>query len=129
MKIKRFNELEKSEEISENIDADILGITTNTGRRTGTRNPNRRNQYFYDYYTGKKISGKSKYELNSKVFDLAKRDDDLGLLAQFCLQVERDSMTTDYSITGQMDKGGLSDEFIKKIKDINTDNNVDRSEE
>jgi hypothetical protein len=128
MRIKRFNEINKTEEVSENIDADILGITTNTGRRTGTRNPNRRTQYFYDYYTGKKITGKSKYELNSKVFDLAKRDDELGLLAQFCLQVERDSMTTDYSITGQMDKGGLSDEFIKKIKDV-SGGNVDRSEE
>ena len=61
MRIKRFNEIEKSGEISEGIDADILGITTNTGRRTGTRSPNRRTQYFYDYYTGKKISGKSKW--------------------------------------------------------------------
>ena len=37
-------------------------------------------------------------------------------------------MTTDYSITGQMDKGGLSDEFIKKIQDVSSENN-DRSEE
>ena len=66
MRIKRFNEMTTNDKlVSENIDADLLGITTNTGRRTGTRNPNRRTQYFYDYYTGKKISGKSKYELNS----------------------------------------------------------------
>ena len=96
MKIKRFNE------ISENIDTDILGITTVSGRRIPTH-PNRRTQYFFDYYTGKRITGKSKYELNSKVFEMAKRDDDIGILAQFCLQIERDSMSTDYSITGQMD--------------------------
>ena len=64
MKIKRFNEIEDNN-LNENIDPDLLGITTKSGRRTGTRNPNRRRQYFYDYYTGKKISGKSKYELNS----------------------------------------------------------------
>lgn len=120
MKIKRFNEIE---DINENIDADLLGITTKSGRRTGTKNPNRRTQYFYDYYTGKKITGKSKYELNSRVFDLAKRDDEIGILAQFCLQVERDSMTTDYSITGQMDRSDLSPEFVQKLKslDLNKD--------
>lgn len=101
MKIKRFNEIDNK--VNENIDPDILGLTTTQGRRVGTRNPNRRSQYFYDYYTGKKITGKSKYELNSKVFDLAKRDDEIGILAQFCLQIERDSMVTDYSITGQID--------------------------
>jgi hypothetical protein len=126
MRIKRFNEIDKKENISENIDADILGITTTDGRRTGTRNPNRRTQYFYDYYTGKKITGKSKYELNSKVFDLARRDDELGLLAQFCLQVERDSMTTDYSITGQMDDNELSDTFVQKVKDIYKDIDKDK---
>lgn len=109
MKIKRFNE---------NIDADLLGITTKSGRRVGTRNPNRRTQYFYDYYTGKKITGKSKYELSKKVFDLAQRDDEIGILAQFCLQIERDSITTDYSITGQMDRSDLSPEFVQKLKSI-----------
>ena len=104
MRIKRFNEMTTNDKlVSENIDADLLGITTNTGRRTGTRNPNRGTQYFYDYYTGRKIKGKSKYELNSLVFDLAQRNDDIGILAQFCLQIERDSMTTDYTITGEMD--------------------------
>lgn len=115
MKIKRFNEIE---DINENIDADLLGITTKSGRRTGTKNPNRRTQYFYDYYTGKKITGKSKYELNSRVFNLAQRDDEIGILAQFCLQIERDSITTDYSITGQMDRSDLSPEFVQKLKSI-----------
>ena len=41
--------------------------------------------------------------LNKKVFDLAQRDDDIGILAQFCLQIERDSMFNDYTITGQID--------------------------
>ncbi len=102
MKIKRFNEISEEVKISENIDTDIMGITTVSGRRIPT-NPNRRTQYFYDYYTGKRITGKSKYELNSKIFDLAKRDDEIGLIAQFCLQVERDSMSIDYSMSGQMD--------------------------
>jgi hypothetical protein len=101
MKIKRFNEIDTK--VSENIDPDILGLTTTQGRRVGTKNPNRRSQYFYDYYTGKKITGRSKYELNKKVFDLAQRDDDIGILAQFCLQIERDSMFNDYTITGQID--------------------------
>lgn len=48
MKIKRFDEM------NENIDPTILGITSTSGRRVGTKNPNRRTQYFYDYYTGKK---------------------------------------------------------------------------
>lgn len=102
MKIKRFDEM------NENIDPTILGITSTSGRRVGTKNPNRRTQYFYDYYTGKKITGKSKYELSSKVFDLAQRDDEIGILAQFCLQIERDSITADYSITGQIDSSDTS---------------------
>lgn len=102
MKIKRFNEISEEVKVSENIDTDIMGITTVSGRRIPT-NPNRRTQYFYDYYTGKRITGKSKYELNSKIFDLAKRDDEIGLIAQFCLQIERDSMSIDYSMSGQMD--------------------------
>lgn len=128
MKIKRFNEIEDNN-LNENIDPDLLGITTKSGRRTGTRNPNRRRQYFYDYYTGKKISGKSKYELNSKVFDLAQRDDEIGILAQFCLQIERDSITTDYSITGQMDRSDLSPEFVQKLKslDLSKDDDTNQS--
>lgn len=102
MKIKRFNEIDNTE-LNEEIDTQILGITTDKGRRVGTRNPNRRMQYFYDYYTGKKITGKSKYELNTRVFDLAQRDDEIGILAQFALQIERDSISTDYSIVGRMD--------------------------
>ena len=102
MNIKRFNDF-SDDSVSENIDTDIMGITTVSGRRIPT-NPNRRTQYFYDYYTGKRITGKSKYELNSKMFDMAKRDDEIGIIAQFCLQVERDSMSIDYSMSGQMDK-------------------------
>ena len=101
MKIKRFNEISEKE-VNENIDSDILGITTPTGRRVGTKNPNRRSQYFFDYATVKRITGKSKYELNKKIFDLAQRDDEIGTIAQFCLQIERDSITNDYSIRGQI---------------------------
>ena len=83
---------------NENVnDADIVGITTDKGRKLHV-NPNRRNQYFYDYYTGSRIAGKSKYELSKQVFDMAQRNDEIGILAQFCLQIERDSMAHDYDI-------------------------------
>ena len=91
MKIKRFSEL------NEGVDDDLMGLTYGGQRKMHT-NSNRRDQYFYDYYTSKKISGRSKYELNKKVFEMAQRDDDIGILAQFCLQIERESMSYDYDL-------------------------------
>jgi hypothetical protein len=100
MKVLKFSEL------NENFDsADIIGIRDEGGNRKLHSNTNRRNQYFYDYYTGKKISGKSKYELSQKVFELAQKDDDIGMLAQFCLQIERDSMAFDYDIKRDIEQG------------------------
>lgn len=91
MKIKRFSEL------NEKMDDDLMGLTYGGERKMHT-NTNRRDQYFYDYYTGKKISGQSKYDLNKKVFELAQREDEIGILAQFCLQLERESMSYDYGL-------------------------------
>lgn len=103
-KIKKFDEMSDDENITEKADSDILGIISKKDGRKMHTNPNRRTQYFYDYYTGKKITGKSKYELNKQVFDLARSDDEIGILAQFCLQIERDSMTGDYTITDKRDE-------------------------
>ena len=42
---------------------------------------------------------------NSKVFDLAQRTDEIGTLAQFCLQIERESIAGDDYIAREIDKG------------------------
>jgi hypothetical protein len=55
----------------------------------------RRDQEFYDRYTRRKLFGKSKYELSTEVFKLASSEGDLGLLAQFALQLERESIMSD----------------------------------
>lgn len=100
MKIKRFKEIFEEDEYG---DSGIVGLsnTEGTGRRLHTE-PNRRLQFFYDYYTGKRITGKSKYELNTAIFELAKRDDEIGQLAQFCLQVERESISNDIDIESRL---------------------------
>ena len=86
-KIKKFNEVHG--------DTGLLGLSHGGNRRIPART-NRRTQYFYDYYTGQRMRGKSKYELNNKAFELAAKSDDLGMLSQFCLQIERESMAYDY---------------------------------
>jgi hypothetical protein len=55
----------------------------------------RQEQDFYDYYTRGKFRGMSKYDLNNEVFKMAQRKDDIGILAQFCLQIERESISFD----------------------------------
>lgn len=62
----------------------------------------RRGQEFYDRYTKVKIMGKSKYDLSSETFKLASRTDELGLLAQFCLQLERESIMSDVRLKQEM---------------------------
>lgn len=97
MKIKKFNEL------NENIDdSDIVGLRTGSSKKTHT-NPNRRQQYFFNYYTGERKQGKSKYELTREVFKLADRNDEIGALAQMILQVERESMSHDIQIKKDME--------------------------
>lgn len=100
MKVKRFNEFNNINEDKDN--SDILGVTTPDGNRRIPKTNNRRNQYFYDYYTGSRIAGKSKYELNKEVFNLAQRKDDIGTLAQFMLQIEREGIVHDYAIKSEL---------------------------
>lgn len=98
--IKKFNEFNKTNENTS--DADIVGITTPEGKRRLPQTQNRRNQFFYDYYTGARISGKSKYELSKEIFKLAQRNDELGILAQFMLQIEREGIVHDYKIKSEL---------------------------
>jgi hypothetical protein len=97
MSIKRFSDIHKVEKVNEEVSGDtgLLGLSTGGHRRIPAMT-NRRTQYFYDYYTGQRIRGKSKYELNSEIFKMAQNDDEMGILAQFILQVERESMAYDY---------------------------------
>lgn len=83
-------------------DSDIVGITTPEGKRRIPQSHNKRKQFFYDYYTGSRISGKSKYELNKEVFKMAQRDDEIGILAQFMLQIEREGIVHDYAIKSEL---------------------------
>jgi hypothetical protein len=46
----------------------------------------------------------SKYELNSEIFKLAQKRDDVGILAQFCLQIERESIAADGHIVKALDE-------------------------
>lgn len=94
MRIKRFNE------ISENIDADIFGI-----QRTPSFAGSKRNQVFKDYYTKQRFTGRSKYELSREIWRLAQREDEIGLIAQYLLQIERESIEGD-------------DQIISNISDI-----------
>jgi len=97
MSIKRFSDIHKVKKVNEEVSGDtgLLGLSTGGHRRIPAMT-NRRTQYFYDYYTGQRIRGKSKYELNSEIFKMAQNDDEMGILAQFILQVERESMAYDY---------------------------------
>lgn len=89
----------------------------------------RQDQDFYDYYTQRKFRGMSKYELNSEVFKLAQRKDDIGVLAQFCLQIERESISADDKIlkmfddmTKQLD---IEIETISNIRDTHNDQGIE----
>lgn len=97
MKIKRFSE------INENVDADIFGI-----QRTPSYRGSRRGQMFKDYHTKQRFSGKSKYELSREIWKLAQRNDEIGILAQYLLQLERESIETD-------------DQIISNLSDIERD--------
>jgi hypothetical protein len=97
MRVKRFNE------INENIDADIFGI-----QRTPSFVGSRRNQTFKDYHTKQRFTGKSKYELSREVWRLAQREDEIGILAQYLLQLERESIESD-------------DQIISNLSDVERD--------
>jgi hypothetical protein len=104
--IKRF------EEFNENTrNREVLGID-----RMPSNVRSRQDQEFYDYYTRQKFTGKSKYELNREVWKLAQREDEIGTLAQFILQIERESIASDDSILGTLDdKRKTLEDLIEKV--------------
>lgn len=95
MKIKRLNEFS----INENRRTELFGVD-----RKPSNVLSRQDQDFYDYYTRGKFRGLSKYELNSEIFKLAQRKDDIGVLAQFCLQIERESIAADDYIVKKLEQ-------------------------
>lgn len=96
MKIERFEEFGN---LNEKKRAEIFGVD-----RRPSNKLSRQDQDFYDYYTRSKFKGMSKYELNSEVYKLAQRKDDIGVLAQFCLQIERESIASDENIVDITDR-------------------------
>ena len=90
MKIKKFNDFES---LDEKRSTELFGT-----KRMPSNIISRQEQDFYDYYTRQKFRGMSKYELNREVWKLAQREDEIGILAQFCLQIERESMASDDDI-------------------------------
>jgi len=90
MKIKKFNEFES---VDEKRNTELFGV-----KRMPSNIISRQEQDFYDYYTRQKFRGMSKYELNKEVYKLAQRQDEIGILAQFMLQIERESMSSDDDI-------------------------------
>ena len=98
----------------------------------------RQSQNFYDYHTRQRVTGKSKYELSSDMFDLSQRNDEIGTIAQYCLQITRESFISDRKINERLDEiekiltnlgsttSDLSadqDEIEDKLKDIDSDIN------
>jgi hypothetical protein len=91
------------QKLNERRDIEILGVKRNPSNVLA-----RQDQLFYDYYTRSKFRGLSKYELNREVYKLAQRKDDIGIIAQFCLQLERESIASD-------------DDIVNNIEDISRD--------
>jgi hypothetical protein len=100
-----------SEKIEERRNIEILGV-----KRLPSNVSARQDQLFYDYYTRQKFRGASKYELNKEVYKLAQRKDEIGILAQFCLQLERESIASDDDIVNNLDN----------IKRSNIDNDIEK---
>lgn len=106
--IKKFNEFNK---VNESRNRETLGIN-----RMPSHIRSRQDQEFYDYYTRKKFTGKSKYQLNSEVWKLAQREDEIGILAQFMLQIERESIASDDTIMGTLDTERQTiEDLIEKV--------------
>lgn len=131
MNIKRFNQFEESDSINERGRTELFGVD-----RKPSNVISRQNQDFYDFYTRRKFRGLSKYELNSEVFKLAQRKDEIGVLAQFCLQIERESIAADDYIVTVLDEATkdnvikLSDDddgkIDKPIESINKEDEEDK---
>ena len=108
MKIKKLNEFV----VNERGRTELFGVD-----RKPSNVLSRQDQDFYDYYTRGKFRGMSKYELNSEVFKLAQRKDDIGILAQFCLQIERESIAADDYIVKTLDD--MSKQLDIEIETLN----------
>lgn len=81
----------------------------------------RRDQEFYDRYTRKKLFGKSKYELSTEVFEMASEKSNIGTLAQFALQLERESIMSDVRLKEEIlaeVKMEIDSYFSQKEKEI-----------
>lgn len=81
----------------------------------------RRDQEFYDRYTRKKLFGKSKYELSTEVFGMASEKSNIGTLAQFALQLERESIMSDVRLKEEIlaeVKMEIDSYFSQKEKEI-----------
>jgi hypothetical protein len=98
MKIKKFNEFES---VDERRNTELFG-----NKRMPSNILSRQDQDFYDYYTRQKFRGMSKYELNREVYKLAQRKDEIGILAQFMLQIERESIASDDDIISNISSIG-----------------------
>ena len=102
MEIKRLSFINEGEKEDSSALISVHGLKDGEGRKKIHSNPDRAEQNFSDYYTGKRVNGESKFVLNQEVFKLASRKDEIGILAQYCLQIERDSMAHDQEITSNM---------------------------
>jgi hypothetical protein len=112
MKIKKFKEIQNLDESS---NTEISGL-----KRLPSNIRSRQEQDFYNYYTKQKFRGLSKYELNKKVWEIAQRNDEIGILAQFCLQIERESIASDDDIINNIssiERDSITND-ITKIEDI-----------
>ncbi len=111
MAIKNFKDYSdsNSENINERTRTELFG-----NNRKPSNVISRQNQDFYDFYTRGKFRGLSKYELNTEVFKLAQKKDPIGVLAQFCLQIERESVA--------------ADDYIVSIVDELTQNTIDMAD-
>jgi hypothetical protein len=104
MNIKKFNEFSQNEEVRTELYGNVDRLPSNI--------VSRHDQEFYNYYTRGRFSGLSKYELNTKMFDLAQRKDEIGIIAQFCLQIERESIKSSSNLTSSIE------DLSKKIEEI-----------
>ncbi len=105
--IKKFKEFD----LNESRSRETLGID-----RAPSHVRSRQDQEFYDYYTRQKFTGKSKYDLNREIWKLAQREDEIGTLAQFMLQIERESIASDDDIIGTLaDKRKSLEDLIEKV--------------
>jgi len=120
MRIKKLNEFSTNE----NRRTELFGVD-----RKPSNVISRQDQDFYDYYTRGRFRGMSKYELNTEIFKLAQRKDDVGILAQFCLQIERESIAADDYIVKTLDKMSkqldIEIETISNIRDEKSNQGIE----